>query len=145
MNGLLHLAPAVLEKHLVPSCLRVFNCYKSSLVDRQIGDRRGRNQTEAYLPGPSRYLPCGYHLGVLEVNPKKETVCTCISDRPDFYHQIAVSNGLSAIGYGHHSQPTSLRRPSPMPSMSPTKVARRRQRGSSEEIGLLTSLRRTSR
>ena len=91
VNGLLHLAPAVLEKRLIPSCLRVSNCYKSGLVDRQIGDRRGRNQTEAYLPEPSRFLPCGYHLGVLEVDPKKETVCACISDRRDFYHQIAVT------------------------------------------------------
>ena len=49
VNGLLHLAPAVLEERLIPSCLRVFNCYKSGLVDRQIGDRRGRNQTEALL------------------------------------------------------------------------------------------------
>ena len=78
VNGLLHLAPAVLEKKLVPSY------------------GRGRNQTEAYLPGPSRYLPCGYHLGVLEVDPKKETVCTCISDRRDFYHQIAVSDQRAA-------------------------------------------------
>ena len=41
INGLLHLAPPVLEESMVPSCLRVFNCLKSSLVDRQIGDRRG--------------------------------------------------------------------------------------------------------
>ncbi len=91
INGLLHLAPPALEESMVPSCLRVFNCLKSSLVDRQIGDRRGMNQIEAYLPGPSRFLPSGYHLGVLEVDPKKESVVTCISDRRDFYHQISVS------------------------------------------------------
>ena len=96
MNGLLHLAPPLLEEHLVPSCLRVFNCYKSCLVDRQIGDRRGENQLEAYLPGPSRFLPCGYHLGVLEVDPTCESVVTCISDRRDFYHQLSVSRQRAA-------------------------------------------------
>ena len=96
VNGLLHLAPPLLEEHLVPSCLRVFNCYKSCLVDRQIGDRRGENQLEAYLPGPSRFLPCGYHLGVLEVDPTCESVVTCISDRRDFYHQLSVSRQRAA-------------------------------------------------
>ena len=95
INGLLHLAPPEIEDRMVPSCLRVFNCYKSEKIDRQIGDRRGMNQLEGYLPGPSRSLPCGYHLGVLEADPRKETLVACISDRRDFYHQIAVSPSRS--------------------------------------------------
>ena len=95
VNGLLRLAPPVIEDEMVPSCLRVFNCYKSATTDRQIGDRRGMNQLEGYLPGPSRSLPCGYHLSVLEADPKKETIVACISDRRDFYHQIQVSASRS--------------------------------------------------
>ena len=91
VNGLLHLTRRPVKANVVPSCLRVFNCYKSEQVDRQIGDRRGRNQIEAYLPGPSRALPSGFHLGVLEVRPGSETVIACISDRRDFYHQIQVT------------------------------------------------------
>ena len=46
VNGLLHLTRKPVKANMVPSCLRVFNCYKSEQVDRQIGDRRGRNQIE---------------------------------------------------------------------------------------------------
>ena len=59
VNGLLHLSSKQIEGGMRPACMRVFNCYKSTLVDRQIGDRRGRNQIEAYLPGVSRSLPTG--------------------------------------------------------------------------------------
>ena len=56
INGLLHLSPKPVTPGTRPACLRVFNCYKSPTADRQIGDKRGRNQIEAYLPGPSRSL-----------------------------------------------------------------------------------------
>ena len=62
INGLLFLAPPVIEERMVPSCLRVFNCFKNETTDREIGDRRGMNQIEGYLPGPSRFLPCGYYV-----------------------------------------------------------------------------------
>ena len=45
-NGLLAIRPGVIDEEIQPSCLRVFNCLKSSTHDRQIGDRRGRNQIE---------------------------------------------------------------------------------------------------
>lgn len=146
VNCLLHLAPPIIEEHLVPSCLRIFNCHKSSLVDRQIGDRRGANQLEAYLPGPSRHLPCGYHLGVLEVDPKTETVITCISDRRDFYHQLAVSHQRACSN--------KLWPPIPLDYLVGTKAfeeygcgIRRRPRrliASFEEIILLTSLEKAA-
>ena len=53
-RGLLALRTTPVSNEEKPSCIRVFNAWKSSLCDRQIGDRRGRNQKEGYLPGPSR-------------------------------------------------------------------------------------------
>ena len=90
-RGLLHLSTTQVPEEMKPACLRVFNCYKGPLQDRQIGDKRGRNQIEAYLPGPSRSLPCGHQLTVLEVNPLCEKVAVCMSDRKDFYHQLQVT------------------------------------------------------
>ena len=91
VNGLLHLSTTPIASEMKPSCLRVFNCYKGPLQDRQIGDKRGRNQIEAYLPGPSRSLPSGHHLTVLEADPSSEKVVVCMSDRKDFYHQLKVT------------------------------------------------------
>ena len=92
VNGLLTLNPNLVGQDQVPSCLRVFNCRKSVSVDRQIGDRRGQNQLEAYLPGPSRNLPNGWSLGVLELDPTRQRLSICISDRKDYYHQIKVTD-----------------------------------------------------
>ena len=91
VNGLLHLSSKQIEGGMRPACMRVFNCYKSTLVDRQIGDRRGRNQIEAYLPGVSRSLPTGPSLSVLEVNPTRQRLSICLTDRKDFYHQFQIS------------------------------------------------------
>ena len=85
-----HLSPHTIPPELKSSCLRVFNCYKSASVDRQIGDRRGRNQLEAFLPGLSRSLPTGPSLSVLEVDPTRQRLSICLSDRKDFYHQFRV-------------------------------------------------------
>ncbi len=90
VNGLLLIRPDVVEPSLRPACLRCFNCYKDEKQDRLIGDRRGRNQLEASIPGPSRSLPSGPALCVLEV-PPGYTAVVCASDRKDFYHQIKVS------------------------------------------------------
>ena len=49
---LLHKEP-VIQHHRV----KVFNCFKNSEKDRQIGDRRGRNFSEQALRGPSSWLP----------------------------------------------------------------------------------------
>lgn len=90
-NGLLALRPGVMEEDMQPSCLRIFGCLKSRSHDRQIGDRRGRNQIERAIPGPSRFLPVGQSLSVLEVNPSQSRLSICVTDRKDYYHQLKVS------------------------------------------------------
>ena len=91
INGLLRLSTTPVGSEMKPSCLRVFNCYKGALQDIQIGDKRGRNQIEAYLPGSSRSLPSGRHLTVLEADPFSEEVVIYMSDRKGFYHQLKVT------------------------------------------------------
>ena len=90
-RGLLSLSTCIAQPKDKPACLRVFNAWKSSSCDRQIGDRRGRNQIEGYLPGPSRSLPSGWHLACLEADPSRESIVVCISDRKDYYHQLKIS------------------------------------------------------
>ncbi|CAE7242937.1 unnamed protein product [Symbiodinium sp. CCMP2592] len=83
---LLHLEPAQdLPMH---EFTRIFNAYKSAEVDRQIGDRRGRNAAEARLPGPSRWLPSADVLCAVSADAKKEALCLSMSDRRDYYHQL---------------------------------------------------------
>ena len=95
----------LLHEHDVPGVfpeetVRIFNAYKSSAVDRQIGDRRGRNATEARVEGPSKNLPVGQDLVEMYVDPKTHTLRLSVTDRKDFYHQIrcsytrAISNTL---------------------------------------------------
>ena len=93
-KGLLRIRPDVVEEDLQPSCLRCFNCYKDELQDRLIGDRRGRNQLEATIPGPSRFLPTGPALAVLEVPPGFKAV-VCATDLKDYYHQLRVTPSRS--------------------------------------------------
>ena len=73
------------------SFVRIFNAKKSTLVDRQIGDRRGANGQEAKLLGPSHLLPGGCDLVELSCNPSTHTVKISITDRKDFYHQLWAS------------------------------------------------------
>ena len=61
VNGLLMLSPKPIDYSMKSSHLRVFNCYKSPVQDRQIGDRR------------------------------RQRLAICLSDRKDFYHQFKVS------------------------------------------------------
>ena len=68
--------------------VKVFNCFKSTEVDRQIGDRRGANSLESRLVGPSRELPCSSDLFDVAVDPRLEKLVISITDRRDFYHQI---------------------------------------------------------
>ena len=74
---------------------RIFNAYKSTDVDRQIGDRRGMNAAESRLPGPSRWLPSGESLCSLSADARTEALVLSMSDRRDFYHQIASPWGRS--------------------------------------------------
>lgn len=73
--------------------VRIFNAFKSSEIDRQIGDRRSANALEARISeyGPSCRLPAGSDFSELSINPKKETLVICITDRKDFYHQFWTS------------------------------------------------------
>lgn len=73
--------------------VRIFNAFKSSDIDRQIGDRRSANSLEARISefGPSCRLPAGSDFSELSINPKKETLVICITDRKDFYHQFWTS------------------------------------------------------
>ena len=91
VNGLLSIFPRQIDKEMEAACMRCFNCYKSSTVDRQIGDRRGYNQIEVGLPGPSRFLPTGASLSVLEVDVTCCFLTASVSDRKDYYHQLKVS------------------------------------------------------
>ena len=83
---LLHKVPT-LPHHRV----KVFNNYKDSNRDRQIGDRRGRNICEGALKGPSARLPTGPDFCQLVVCPKTQRLAISVSDRKDYYHQIHVS------------------------------------------------------
>lgn len=83
--------------------VRVFNCWKNTLCDRQIGDRRGRNATEAVPDGPSRRLPTGPDFCCLVCNPSSSRLSISVSDRKDYYHQLKVtrSRALSnTVGCG---------------------------------------------
>lgn len=90
-KGLLSLRADLVAEDMRPACLRCFNCFKAHDQDRLIGDRRGRNSLESSIPGPSRYLPTGPALSVLEV-PPSSTVFICACDLKDYYHQLKVSH-----------------------------------------------------
>ena len=84
-HGLLHLH----DKEVHPdSLVRIFGAFKDFHTHRQIGDRRGQNQRECRLVGPSSDLPSGCDLCDLFVDPRTQKVFISISDRRDFYHQI---------------------------------------------------------
>ena len=70
--------------------VKIFNAYKSSEWDRQIGDRRLQNAREGRVIGPSRDLPCGPLITRLFVPPGCG-LRICITDRSDYYHQMGVT------------------------------------------------------
>ena len=72
------------------SLVKVFNCHKSLSHDRQIGDRRGRNSLECRVVGPSKQLPAGVDIQDIVVE-KGFKLFLSVTDRRDFYHQIAVT------------------------------------------------------
>ena len=72
------------------SLVKIFNCHKSSTHDRQIGDRRGRNSLECRVVGPSKQLPSGIDIQDIVVE-KGSRLFLSVTDRRDFYHQIAVT------------------------------------------------------
>ena len=75
--------------------VRIFNARKTVDQDRQIGDRRGANSQEAKVEGPSSALPAGVDLCELQCDPSRQCARISITDRKDFYHQIAISQEKS--------------------------------------------------
>ena len=75
--------------------VRIFNARKDADHDRQIGDRRGANGQEAKVEGPSSALPAGVDLCELCCDPRRQCARISITDRKDFYHQIAISQEKS--------------------------------------------------
>ena len=90
-KGLLRIHDVDLQKERKYELARVFNCLKISEVDRQIGDRRGRNACECRLHGPSASLPTGPDLLDVRVENGKESLVVICTDRRDFYHQFKTS------------------------------------------------------
>ena len=99
-QGLLRLIPTELGPSRIEMCTKVFNNYKNTLADRQIGDRRGANSQEGRVPGPSKSLPSATALLQLSVRRWEEALIGSITDRRDFYHQFHVTwekSSLNAI------------------------------------------------
>ena len=99
-NQLLHIHRFDVPKH---QRVRIFNAWKNSQVDRQIGDRRGRNACECIVQGPSRRLPTGPDFCNLVCDPRTSSLRISVSDRKDYYHQLAVSESRAisnTVGQG---------------------------------------------
>ena len=87
------------------SLVKVLNCFKNELVDRQIGDRRGQNSYERRLLGPRRDLPAGVDMMDMQVNVGHQKVVVVITDRKDYYHQLYVTPArfsTNAVGPSVH-------------------------------------------
>eukprot|EP00435_Cladocopium_sp_Y103_P041190 s587_g11.t1 len=83
---------AVFEAPVEPGMFcRVFNAFKNTDCDRQIGDRRLPNVSEYHVDGPSRFLPQGHQLTMLHVPKFSHCIRGSMTDRRDFYHQAQVS------------------------------------------------------
>lgn len=92
-RGLLHLE----DRPLCPGHhSRVFNAFKSTVQDRQIGDRRIPNSREYRLDGPSKRLPSGSLLCGISVPRFTHQLLGSITDRRDYYHQAQVSEERAA-------------------------------------------------
>lgn len=61
--------------------IKIFNCYKNSQSDRQIGDRRGRIGYERRLEGPSKNLPSGVDLMDFDFCASSEWISLSVTDR----------------------------------------------------------------
>ena len=88
VHGLLRLHDQPPPRH---EWVRIFGCFKDKDKDRQIGDRRGRNACEKKVVGPSAELPAGSDLCDIVMDVKSQSLHISVTDRSDFYHQIAVT------------------------------------------------------
>ena len=137
-KGLLRLIPCSLAPPQLACCVRVFNNYKNCLADRQIGDRRGANQLEGKIPGPSRGLPSATSLLQLYVAKHHERQCGSITDRRDFYHQFHTTWEKSSLNciypWPKLSELHDLGAASVFVDQYPFKRGRRRFPGRSKEV-----------
>ena len=92
----------------VDSRVRIFGAFKDEATHRQIGDRRGQNQRESKLQGPSHDLPSGADLCDLVVCPLSQRVCISISDRRDYYHQLKATRAKALANTIGPAVPESL-------------------------------------
>ena len=90
-KGLLQLVPPLPPNDAFRRSCRIFNSYKSPEADRQIGDRRPANRAELHLTGPSRLLPQGSLLTAYRLPRRRAQLTAFVTDRRDFYHQVAVT------------------------------------------------------
>ena len=88
-------------------CVKIFNCYKDKKQDRQIGDRRGRNHSEAAVCGPSKSLPSGSDLTEIFFDAESQRLHLSITDRKDFYHQFRVTPTRAQSNTLHCSLPVA--------------------------------------
>ena len=86
-KGLLRLFDAPPEPGMF---CRVFNAFKNSEQDRQIGDRRRVNMAEMSYDGPSKFLPPGQLLTQISLARFSQKLVASVTHRRDFYHQAAV-------------------------------------------------------
>ena len=104
-------ARGLLRLYSSPCCpghfSKVFNAYKSEVVDRQIGDRRLPNARERHLDGPSRHLPPGHLLCQLTTTRWTHGLRGSVTDRRDYYHQARVSDSRSRSNMLPFSYPLS--------------------------------------
>ena len=91
VNGLLELLRPLPPSDSFARTCRIFNAFKSEVLDRQIGDRRPANRSEYHLSGPSKELPQGHLLTALQLDRYRETIRGFVSDRKDYYHQVRAS------------------------------------------------------
>ena len=73
------------------SPVRIFGAFKDPATHRQIGDRRGQNARECIVAGPGRDLPAAADFCELYCDAATSTLRISVTDRKDFYHQLAVS------------------------------------------------------
>ena len=115
--GLLRLEPAHTPASDSYILAKAFNCDKGPDKDRQVIDRRGRNWAEARLCRPSlSSVPVGPMLGMLELDPSRQTLLCSATDRKDFYHQLAVSRHWARLCHV-----TLLSQPPPLHALRLTK------------------------
>ena len=95
-RGLMFLRDEPLPAEGRDLAMRFFNCYKSSEVDRVIGDRWARNYVEGRCTVVSPGLPSAQCLLDLEIKPGSERFSLCCTDRKDFYHQFQVNERRAA-------------------------------------------------